>query len=86
MLLVTTSVTTRITAGESVLRMDAGIPIVPGLRTLVWIWFVMDFFVGATRFLRGMVPNDLLPFEVVAVRRPIVVTSTRWNRGSLGVL
>ena len=65
----------RITAGESVLRMDAGIPLVPRLQTLVWIWFAMDFFVGATRFLRGMVPNDLLPFEVVAVRRPIVVTS-----------
>ena len=63
------------TSGESVLRMGAGIPTVSGLQTLAWIWFVMDFFVTATGFLRGMVTNDLLPFEVVAVRRPIVVTS-----------
>ena len=63
------------TSGESVLRMGAGIPTVSRLQTLAWIWFAMDFFAAAKGFLRWMVPNDLLPFEVVAVLRPIVVTS-----------
>ena len=53
-------VITRITAGEPILRMDAGIPIVLRLQTLAWIWFVMDFFVAATRFLHWVVPNDML--------------------------
>ena len=38
------------------------------------------------RVLEVLGSNDFLPFEVVAVRRPIVVTRTRWTRGSLGVL
>ena len=41
---------------------------------------------GPTLLLGVLGSNDLLPFEVVAVRRPIVATSTRWNRGSLRVL
>ena len=41
----------------------------------------MDSEPATARVLEVLGSNDLLPFEVVAVRRPIVVTSTRWNRG-----
>ena len=41
---------------------------------------------ATARVLEVLGSNDLLPFEVVAVRRPIVVTGTRWNHGSLGML
>ena len=61
------NVITSLASGESILRMDAGIPIVSRLQTLAWIWFVMGFFVAARRFLRGMVPNDFLAVWVVAV-------------------
>ena len=37
------SVITRITAGESILRMGVGIFTVSRLQTLAWIWFATDF-------------------------------------------
>ena len=61
----------------------------PGGSKLIfraWLAHVANVEPGAPRVRRVLESNDLLPFEVVAVRRPIVVTSTRWNRGSLGVL
>ena len=73
---------TRITAGESILRMGAGIPTVSGLQTIAWIWFVIDFFVTATGFLRGMVPNDILAILAVAVTIGVVVAS-EGARGSI---
>ena len=76
------NVITRITAGESILRMGAGIPTVSELQTLAWIPFVMDFFVTATGFLRGMVPNDILAILAVAVTLDVVVASEGW-RGSI---
>ena len=57
--------------------MGAGIPTVSGLQTIVWIWFVMDFFAAATGFLRGMVPNDILAILAVAVTLGVVVASER---------
>ena len=76
------SVTVRITAGESILRMGAGIRTVSGLQTLAWMGFVMDFFVGPTGFLRGMVPNDILAILSVAVTIGVVVAS-EGARGSI---
>ena len=55
--------------------MGAGIPTVSGLQTIAWIWFVIDFFVTATGFLRGMVPNDILAILGVAVTLDVVVAS-----------
>ena len=72
----------RITAGGSILRMGAGIPTVSGPQTLAWIWFVMDFFVATTRFLREMVPNDILAVLAVAVTLDVVVAS-EGARGSI---
>ena len=69
------SVTVRITAGESILRMGAGIPTVSGLQTIAWIWFVIDFFVATTLFLCEMVPNDILADLGVAVTLDVVVAS-----------
>ena len=73
---------TRITAGESILRMGAGIRTVSGLQTLAWMGFVMDFFAAAKEFLRGMVPNDILAILSVAVTIGVVVAS-EGARGSI---
>ena len=62
--------------------MGAGIPTVSGLQTLAWIWFVIDFFVGATLFLREMVSNDILAVLAVAVTLDVVVAS-ECARGSI---
>ena len=79
---VTLNVITRITAGESILRMGAGIPTQSRLQTLAWILFVIDFFVTATGFLCGMVPNDILAILAVAVTIGVVVAG-EGARGSI---
>ena len=79
---VTLNVISRITAGESILRMGAGIPTHSRLQTLAWILFVIDFFVATTGLLRGMVPNDILAILAVAVTIGVVVAS-EGARGSI---
>ena len=56
----------RITLGESILRIGAGIPIGSRVKTLVGGGFVMNLMVVPRIFLGGMMPNDLLPILVVA--------------------
>ena len=73
-------------SGIGVWRVVAPFPGASKLIFLVWLEHVANVERGAARVLEVLGSNDLLPFEVVAVRRPIVVTSTRWNHVSLGVL
>ena len=56
-----------IPSGESILRTDAGIPIVSRLQTRAWIWFATDLLPVAREFLHWVVPNDMLAVWIVAV-------------------
>ena len=58
---------TRITAGGSLLRMDAGIPIGSRSQTLVERWFLMYLKVATKRFGPGMSSNHFPAVLIVAV-------------------
>ena len=59
--MIITNVITRITAGESILRIGAGIPIGSRVKTLVGGGFAMNLMVVRKFLVGGMMPNDLLP-------------------------
>ena len=64
---VTLNVVMRITAGGSLLRMDADLPIGSRVQTLVGRWCLMYLKVGTKRFGPGMSSNHFPGVLIVAV-------------------
>ena len=80
------NIITNLASGIRIWRVVAAAPGCSKLIFRVWLDHVANVECGATPVPRILGANHLLPFEVVAVWRAIVVTSRWRNLVSLGVL